>query len=307
MRKDEPIIFQVCNFDENPYKFGIPYCRDLALRKYLDLRFDIKVNTTWHKNVLPYEPEIELRQMQTATILVKPHGEYYAGWGRWFNWGINWRNYDKYRHIKYSSKRNNMLTAILSDPDYAHLECEAKIGDSFREDQYRACENLIIAPHEVLDDKFDKIGNNFRMRQYDGCYSLKSKPKEVNSYSAKTIGRNFRFEQYNETNFAEDFILPNTMLNKEYLQALLKNNMWIFKNISENEFLRILLKDNMWIFKNIPDELKTEEMCKIAVEKDGWALAFVPENQRTEEIIKIATRQANDADIENEIEQNIGF
>jgi len=216
MIKNEPIIFQIYNDEEEQGKFVMPYNEDLLIKRpngRKNIRVDIKVNAEWHTNIYPFEFEIYLAAKEGKTILIKPHNDkYFAGWGRWFTWdhrktsvAFNWQK-PKSRigfliKTAHARLKNKLLTAVLSDPDYAHLESETKIGDNFRRNQYFFCLNLTTAPHEDLDDEFEEVGDNFRTNQYIGCGSLKNKPIEV-APNVKKAGKGFRYKQYERTKFA---------------------------------------------------------------------------------------------------------
>jgi len=248
---------------------------------HLHVSVDVKVNTVWQRNIVPDEFELCLSAGQFATILIKPHNdEYFAGWGRWFSWwedDVNELQDDGFRRLKQCLRvRNDMLTAVFSDPDYAHLESETKIGDNFRSVQYYDCPNLKIVPHEDLDCEFEEIGNDFRREQYGGCQLIK-KPNETFPMGVKKIGSCFRYRQY-DGRFGDEFILS-----EEKKGAL--------------EFILLLLENNPWIFEYISDELKTEEMCKMAVKNDRSMIEFVPKKFMTAEFQKKKEEWANDKGI----------
>ena len=267
MVKDEPIIFQVYNCKDFVYRFKIPYRLDLAAKRpcgRLHVCVDVKVNFEWHYNVFLDDITFDLLPGRTTTILIKPHNdEYFAGWGRWFCWSI------KNNELRWSTQRE-MLTAVLSDPDYAHLESENKIGDNFRKKQYECCYNLEIAPNEDLDGEFEEIGNRFRQEQYYRCNSLKIRPKETIPTMLKKIGYAFRDQQYGYRS--------NIIINEEQKD--------------DEVFLKMLFENNRRIFLDIPTELKTEIVCKVAVEADGNNIANVPENLKSADLYKIAVKSS---------------
>jgi hypothetical protein len=234
MIKDEPIIFTVRNFDNYAWKFRIPYDKDFNTLKpdgRIHVFVDIKVNMVWYKNVLPDDIGFDFMPGQSLTILVKPHNdEYFAGWGRWFRW-------EDCMTKKNIVGRSYNLVAVLSDPDYAHLESETEIGDEFRARQYSDCINLIVAPNENLDEEFEEIGENFRYGQYSNCVSLAKKPIEVFPKSVKKIGRWFRKDQYERTKFVPEYILPHQKNDENFLNILARNNFSLV-----DQYLDILVK-----------------------------------------------------------------
>jgi len=331
MRKNEPIIFKVYNFHDDFCKLKLPYRKDLLVVRddgKTHVVVDIKANTKWQKNIIPDEFEILLAPKQSMTILIKPHNDnYFAGWGRWFNWGAKLNETHSRsewwdRAGPYRSARNELLSAVLSDPDYAHLQSETNIGDNFRCGQYSRCQYLTLAPDEDLDGEFEEIGKNFRNSQYAdwGRIPLKNLPKESMPTGIKKIGENFRHNQYDDKPIPKlvEFVQKS---NAEFTEILLENNLWIFEYISDEfkleflqkhdaEFIGEMFKENRWIFKHIPDEfflkcnaelweilieknhwifkntaaeLKTKEMCKTAVKKDKTAVNYVPERFMTKE------------------------
>jgi len=126
MKKNKQIIIEVFNENYLKHKFKLPYRKDLLVG-VSDVRVDIKVGEKILQDILPNEFEIDLPLNEPLKISIKPHdGNFFAGWGRWFNW---------------EKEEDNacMLRAILSDPDWAQLESETKIGDNFRMSQYHTC------------------------------------------------------------------------------------------------------------------------------------------------------------------------
>jgi len=319
MTKNEPIIFTICNFGTEPRDFRFSKFEKLkSLKKKMRVNLetyyqnnsseflrkeilsasvsaedikeegfcaDIKVNTTWYNNVILNDFELDLAAGQYLTILVKPHNDkYFAGWGRWFNFYSlgGWR----FNGIR------NLLVAVLSDPDYAHLESETKIGENFRSSQFYNCQNLKIVPSEdVWDGDFEEIGNCFRQEQYWGCNSLKIRPKEAIPEGIKKIGTDFRLGQY----WRIDDYLDLQNGSKEYWQAVLRRNDRLFINVPDElktkEMCEIAIKANFCLLKYVPDTLKTEEICKMALDISIFALKFVPEKFKTEEICKMAVEK----------------
>jgi hypothetical protein len=280
MIKNEPIIFQVRNPNEYEARLKIPYRKDLRVEspeKRLFVCFDIKANTEWHKNIIPDEFNIRLAAKQSMAILIKPSNDkYFAGWGRWFNWHKNlWCKF---------------LTAVLFDPDYAHLKSETEIGNDFRARQYANCSNLTLAPNEDLDGEFEEIGENFRSKQYDFCESLINRPKELMPIISKEIGENFRYEQYRCAGFVCDFINAEQKNDEFFLEMLFKNNPRIFKNIPDDlktEIMcKIAIEKDRGNFQYVPKDFMTTKMCKTVVEDNIYFLKYVPENLRTEEMQK---------------------
>jgi hypothetical protein len=289
MIQDEPIIFKVCNPDSVLCKFKIPYLKELLVenpRGKREVRMDIKVNTVWHKNVLPSDLEFDLMPGQFLTILVKPHNdEYFAGWGRWFHW--NWDGNPQ-------TEMTRFLSAVLSDPDFAHLENETKIGEYFRAFQY-ANTPITTAPNEDLDDYFEEIEIGFRASQYAGCEHLTAKPDEKTPLGLVKIGGFFRNSQYGGK-FTPDFIPPDLIESATFHKILLKNNMEIFKEILDElkteEMCEMALKADVVNFAGyVPDRLKTEKICKILVASDRFrGLQYVPESAMTQKICDIAVK-----------------
>jgi hypothetical protein len=223
MVKNEPIIFQLQNKEQSdlwrlhelfgvspsdkPYKFKLPYRTDLLVKspdKQWHISVDIKVNTKWYKNITIIKSTfaIDLELEKSITVLIKPSDDnYFAGWGRWFNWGQPmsppWSSH-QYEYDYREQRR--MLVGVLSDPDYAHLKSETEIGNNFRAAQYEYCENLRVAPFEDLDCTFDETSNGFRKHQYAWCESLTQKPIEVNPV-VRVRSNDFRQGQYRGTKF----------------------------------------------------------------------------------------------------------
>jgi len=315
MKKNEPIIFKICNFEEVNKKFIIPYRKELCKNaEFFDIRFDVKINSKWHKNILPDELELDVAPKQSFTILIKPHNDlYFAGWGRWFNWNCNdWLMHtlfpkplspEEKRRRRIDIKRRGMLTAVLSDPDYAHLESETKIGENFRAHQYSGCKNLELVPHEDLDGEFEEIGKGFRSSQYSSCcfvFEINAMPIEKTPVGVKKIGKSYRRGQYYNDSLRNtpervlpEFVNPNQKDADKFLRLLLENNCWILQHIPEcmktEDIYKFAIEKDLSALKYIPDYLKTEELCKAAIEKNSSvfsSLKYIPDCLKTEELCK---------------------
>jgi hypothetical protein len=127
------------------------------------------------------------------TITIKPaDGNYYAGWGAAFGY---WSSTSTGAN---SSK--SLLTAVIQDPDWAHLYTATDTGDNFRYNQFYGCSNLTAAVPETLPDTVTRIGDNFRAYQYFNSNTssavLSIAANEFIPDSVISIGNNFRAYQY---------------------------------------------------------------------------------------------------------------
>lgn len=121
------------------------------------------------------------------TITIIPaDGQYTYGWGRAWAHGSS-----------SSGLSSSALKRVLNDPDWAHIETETSIGNSFRAYQFRNCNGLITPVPESMPNSILTIGNNAFFHQYDGCSLLEYASSEYVSENAEgIIGDNFRSYQY---------------------------------------------------------------------------------------------------------------
>jgi len=234
MRKDEPIIFKLYNSHDEYRKFKLPYRKDLLVERddgKIHVVVDIKANTKWYKDIIPDEFEIHLAPKQSMTILIKPHNDnYFAGWGRWFNWGAEFDEKCSWwwEKIKpYQEARNKMLTAVLSDPDYAHLQSETKIGDNFRNEQYddrslpRFIESLQKCDAEFIEILFENNSWIFKhicddLKTMEICKIAVKKDKNAVNY----VPKRFMTEEFWEM-ATKNEIYSNEILTQEDIDTLL--------------------------------------------------------------------------------------
>ena len=148
MKKHRPIIF---NFRDSPMKrFFLPIDRDLAEKEFANLRFDVKINKKWFRNI-PFQSTYMPTDMfeygefiyeivepglydfgcilskyhrrnpksnppelfeHNLRILIKPtNDEFFAGWARWLYLP---------KHNERKSCSSSMIKRILKNPTFAH-------------------------------------------------------------------------------------------------------------------------------------------------------------------------------------------
>jgi hypothetical protein len=136
--------------------------------------------------------KIALRELlnTTHTVTIKPaDGLYSVGWGCAFGF---WDN----TYGANETTNKDKLTAVLNDPDWAHLYTETDTGDYFRMNQYMNCTKLVTIPDEDMPEGVEYIGAAFRHRQYMGCTSIKTAAAEHLPDSLTSIYSDFRNAQY---------------------------------------------------------------------------------------------------------------
>jgi GTPase SAR1 family protein len=201
MPQNEPIIFKIFNPADETRQFRLPFYWSVLndKSKKTDIYYmDVKVNTEWHKKVLPYELFFDMSPKKSYTILVKPHNDnYFAGWGDWYSWS--------------GSLNTDLLTAVLSDPDYAHLENGTDLGEYFRRLQYQGCENLTIAPTEIYEKMLKKNGMDLefvppKLRTVPVCeIALKADWRALEFVPKDLRNRSFCNESLGVLEFTNDF------------------------------------------------------------------------------------------------------
>jgi hypothetical protein len=125
----------------------------------------------------------------THTVAIKPNGEYSVGWGCAFGFYNNTSGAN-------AAANKDKLTAVLNDPDWAHLYTETNTGNYFRAYQCYGCTNLTQIPDEDLPDTVITVGNYYRYIQCYNCKSLTKAATEISLDSVTSIGNYFRYGQY---------------------------------------------------------------------------------------------------------------
>lgn len=134
-------------------------------------------------------------------------------WSSWWSITLNWYtsgsshtititpvNIDYWWALAYwwqSTSWRTYLTEVIYDWSYMwYAESATSTGDYFRGNTYSQCENLTLAPQEVLPNTVTTIWERFRDNQYNSCTNLTSIPSEVLPSSVTSIWAYFRTYQY---------------------------------------------------------------------------------------------------------------